>query len=67
MFEGQVVSLKRLNLFYDDVDRHNHVITNLTGVMAKQYVCKACNEGCRRDVTLICNQTCSDGMASPLC
>jgi len=36
MFEGQVESAKRLNLLYDDVDRHYHVITNLTGSMAKR-------------------------------
>ena len=35
MFEGHVESNKRLNLLYDDVDSHYHVITNLTGAMAK--------------------------------
>ena len=33
-FDGQVQSEKRINLFYDDVDHHYHVITNLTGAMA---------------------------------
>ena len=51
MFEGQVGSSKRIHLLYDDVTRHYHVIANLTGVMAKRYVCKACNKGCRNDVT----------------
>ena len=36
-FDGQVNSEKRLNLLYDDVD-HHHVITNLTGAMARRYV-----------------------------
>ena len=34
MFEGHVDSNKRLNLLYDDVDRHYHLITDLTGAMA---------------------------------
>ena len=35
--------------------------------MARRYVCKACNKGYRRDVTHICDQTCSDYMMRPLC
>jgi len=46
LFEGRVESPKRINLLYDDVNRHYHVITNLTGAMAKRYVCRACNKGC---------------------
>jgi len=34
MYEGQVDSFKHLNLLFDDVERHYHVITNLTGAMA---------------------------------
>jgi len=30
IFEGQVDSTKRLNILYDDVERHYRVITNLT-------------------------------------
>ena len=40
IFEGQVDSTKRLNILYDDVKRHYHVRTNLTGAMAKQFVCE---------------------------
>jgi len=40
MFEGQVASVKRINLLYDDVERNYHVITNLTGAMARKWVCK---------------------------
>ena len=40
MFEGQVDSSKHLNLIYDDVERHYHVITNLTSAMAKRYYVK---------------------------
>jgi hypothetical protein len=31
VFDGQVESEKRLNLLYDDVTCHYHVITNVTG------------------------------------
>jgi len=60
MFEGQVESSKRLNLLYDNVDIHYYVITNVTGTMTKQYVCKACNKECRREFTHVCVQTCRD-------
>ena len=39
-FEGRIESAKRLNLFYDDVERKFHVITILTGAMAKRCVTK---------------------------
>jgi len=67
IFEGQVDSSKHLNRLYDDVERHYHVITNLTWAMAKRYVCKACHKNCGRDITHVCDQTCSDCMASPPC
>ena len=51
MFEGRVESPKRLNLLYDDVHKHYHVIASLTGAMARRYVCRVCNKGFRRDVT----------------
>jgi len=53
-FDGRVESEKRINLVYDDVSRHYHVINNLTGAMARQYVCKGCNKGCRRGETHKC-------------
>jgi len=65
MFEGLVDSPKRINLLYNDVERHYHVIVNITGAMVKKYVCNACNKGCRRNVTHMCDETCSDYMASP--
>ena len=49
-YDGHVESEKRINLLYDDVEHHYHVITNLTGAMAMRYVCTACNRGCRSDV-----------------
>jgi len=67
MYEGQVDSSKHLNLLYDDVERHYHVITNLTGAMAKKYVCNACLKSCGRDITQVCDQTCSDSMTCPPC
>ena len=67
MFAGHVESNKRLNLLYDDVERHYHVITNLTGDMAKKYVCKACGKSCRSDTAHNCDQTCSACMTSLPC
>jgi len=67
IYEGQVDPSKHLNLLYDDVERHYHVITNLTGAVAKKYVCNACHKSSRRDITHVCDVTCSDCMASPPC
>jgi len=36
IFETQFDSSKRLNLSYDDVESHYHVIANLTGAMSKK-------------------------------
>jgi hypothetical protein len=66
-FDGQVNSERRINLLYDDAEHHYHVITKVTGAMARRYVCRGCNKGCRRDVSHICDQTCSDCMSSPPC
>jgi hypothetical protein len=35
IYDGMVCSERRLNLLYDDVTRHYHVITSLTGAMAR--------------------------------
>jgi len=67
MLEGQVDPSKRNNLLYDDVERHYYVIAKLTDATGKTYVCRWCNKACRRDVTHVWGQTCSDCMASPLC
>jgi len=67
MFEGHVESPKRNNLLYDDVEQHYHVIVNITGAMAKKYVCNACNKSCANEATHCCDQTCSDSKASPPC
>ena len=64
MFEGRVKATERLNLLYDEVTRHYHVIGNLRAAMARRYVCKACGKGCRSDVSQTCDQTCSCCMAS---
>jgi hypothetical protein len=39
-FDGQVESEKRINLLYDEAEHHYHVITNITGAMAKRYMCR---------------------------
>ena len=67
IFEGQVDSPKRINLLYDDVEQHYHVIVNITGAMAKKYVCNACKKSSASDATNRCEQTCSDCMTSPPC
>ena len=46
IFDGQNESEKRIYLLYDETTRHYHVITNLTGAMAKRYVCEGCGKGC---------------------
>ena len=51
MFEGRVDAAERVNLLYDEVTRHYHVIGNLIAAMAKRYECKACGKECRSDVT----------------
>jgi len=35
IFDGQVQSEKRINLLYDETERHYHVICNITAAMAK--------------------------------
>jgi len=67
MFQGRVDSSERLNLLYDDVERHYHVIVNLTAAMAQKYVCKGCNKACTSDVTHVSDQTCSDCATCPPC
>ena len=67
LFEGQVEPPKRINLLSDDVNQHYHVITNVTGAMAKRYVFRDCNKGRSHGVRHICDQTCSDFMTSLPC
>jgi hypothetical protein len=67
IFDGQIESENRINLLYDDVTRHYNMIANLTGAMAKRYVCKGCNKGYRRDITHKCQQACSDCNSIPPC
>jgi len=67
MFEGQVDSVKRLNILYDYVERHYHVIAKLTGAMGRRYVCKGCHKSCTSDIMHACDQTCSDCFVCPPC
>ena len=66
-FDGGVESEKRINLVYDAVQRHFHVINSLTGAMAKNYICKGCNKGCERGTMHKCGETCSDCKSVPPC
>ena len=43
MYRRDVESDKRINLLFDA--HHYHVIGNLTGAMAKRYICEGCNKG----------------------
>jgi len=43
------------------------MIAKLTGAMVKKYVCKACHSACTRKIKYVCDQTCSDCMASLTC
>jgi len=65
IFDGEGISEKRINLLYDDVNRHYHVIANLTGAIVKRYVCKGCNKGCKSGVTHNCQETCNDSLSIP--
>ena len=66
VFDEQVDSEKRINLPYDSVSKHYHVINNLTVAMTRRYVCR-CNKGCKSGVTHRCQETCSDCMSVPPC
>ena len=67
MFDVQVEPEKRINLLYDDVKHHFHVINNVTGALSRKYFCKGCNKGCERGVTHKCQESCSDCMSIPPC
>ena len=66
MFERQLLSAKRLNILYDDVERRYRMFTNLKGAPERRYVSKACNKSCRRDVTHVCDQTVATERRMPL-
>jgi len=67
IFEGKVASEKRVNLLYDDVTRHYHVIANLTGAMSKKYICAGCSKSCDSGVRHKCTEACSDCMSISPC
>ena len=67
VFDGQVESEKRINLLYDDVTHHYHVINSVTGALSRQYFCKGCNKECESGVTHSGQETCSDYVSSAMC
>ena len=67
MYQGHVDSDKRVNLLFDEVTQHYHVMANLTGAMAKRYVCEGCNKGSKYGVEYTCEHKCSECMVSPPC
>ena len=62
-----MASEKRVNLLYDDVTRHYHVIANLTDAMSKRYICACCSRSCDSGVTHKCSEACSDCLSIPPC
>jgi hypothetical protein len=67
VFDGQVESEKRINLIYDDVTHHYHVINSMTGALARRFVCKGCNKGCKCADMHRFQETCSNCMSVPPC
>jgi hypothetical protein len=67
VFDGQDESEKRINLHYDDVTHHYHVINSMTGALARRLVCKGCNKGCKSGEMHRCQKTCIDCMSVPPC
>ena len=67
MYQWHFDSDKRINLLFDEETQHYHVIANITGAMAKRYVCESCNKGCKYGVVHTCEQTRRDSMVSPPC
>jgi len=66
MFEGLVEYSKRINLLYDDDERHYLVFAKLTGAKAKKYELKGATNHLHEKSPHVCAQTCGDCMASPL-
>jgi len=67
IFDGQSQSQKRIYLHCDETTRHYHVITNLTGAMAKRNVCEGCGNGCERGRIHKCDESCSNCMFTSPC
>jgi hypothetical protein len=67
VFDGQIESEKRINLHYDDVTHFYHVINTVTGELARRFVCKGCNKGCKSGEMHRCQETCSDYMLVSPC
>ena len=65
IFEGQVTSGNRINLLYNDVERHFHVIAYLTCAMTKRYVCEGCNTSSRSGAKHQFREKCTDCMSIP--
>jgi hypothetical protein len=67
IFDGPVDSEKRINVLFDDLTRHYHVIASLTGAMTKRFVCRGFGKGCETGETNKCKETCSDCMSVSPC
>jgi hypothetical protein len=67
VFDKHVENEKTINVLYDDVSKHYHVLGNLTGALTRRYDCRGCNKGCKRGVMNKCQETCIDCMSVPPC
>jgi len=65
MFSGNSRSTKKLHLPYDRYNEHYNLITNLKGVMAKQFICNGCDT--LYDFTHKCDKVYSLCTAAPPC
>ena len=66
MFDDQVETEKRINLLYDEVSKHYHLMNSVTDALSRKYVCKGCNKGCERGVTHRCQERCRDYVSSAM-
>jgi hypothetical protein len=67
MYEGRLELPMRINLLYEELTRHYHVIGSLTGAMTKQFVCKCCGKGSHIDAAQKCDHSSSDCKANSPC
>lgn len=65
LLNDQIATLKRMKMLYDGY--HFHVLSNVTGAIAKRYVCFACNVGCERVEKHRCDELCDTRSAITPC
>lgn len=66
IFEGRSDSPKRIYLYYNEVEKHYDVITNITGALCKMFYCIGCNRGFS-SYHHTCTKICPQCYATPPC